>query len=103
MMYPGGCLEDEMRGHGRVSRVLSCAVFGVVAMGVQAARGTDQFWVNPGGGSFHLPANWSGGVPGALDNAVFSLGSLLPYTVALSSDVSNSQLRVGNDHVQLSF
>src|SRR5205814_5252782 len=49
------------------------------------------------------PANWSGGVPGAADNAVFSVGSGLPYAVALSLDVANNQLRVGNDQVQLAF
>ncbi|HEV8291420.1 MAG TPA: hypothetical protein VGP94_05835, partial [Tepidisphaeraceae bacterium] len=39
----------------------------------------------------------------ALDNAVFDLGSLLPYVVSISSDVNNNQVRVGNDQLQLAF
>jgi len=89
---------------GRRGPVLALAAAAAVA-GVCAASAdaSDSFWNNPLGGSFQLDANWSPGVPGALDNAVFDLSSPLPYVVSISSDVSNNQLRVGNDQLQLAF
>src|ERR1041385_6295923 len=92
-----------MRGRRGRALALAAAVAAVGGLCAGAVRASDNFWNNPLGGSFHLNANWSGGVPGALDNAVFDLGSALPYVVSISSDVSNNQLRVGNDQLQLAF
>src|SRR2546421_1669344 len=92
-----------MRGRrGRVL-ALAAAVAAVGGLYAASADASDNFWNNPLGGSFHLDANWSGGVPGALDNAIFDLSSPLPYVVSISSDVFNNQLRVGNDQLQLAF
>ena len=91
---------------GRRRRVLVLAALAAAVGGVCAGRleASDNLWNNPLGGSFHDGANWSDGIPpAALDNAVFDLGSLLPYVVSISSDVSNNQLRVGNDQVQFAF
>src|SRR5947199_8560604 len=95
----GTCMQSR---RGR-SLVLAAAVAAVGGVCATSARASDNFWNNPLGGSFHIDANWSGGVPGILDNAVFDLGSALPYVVSISSDVSNNQLRIGNDQLQLAF
>ncbi len=92
-----------MRGGRRRVLALAAAVAAVGGLSAGRARASDNYWNNPLGGSFHDNANWVGGVPGILDNAVFDLGSLLPYAVSLSSDVSNNQVRIGNDLLQLAF
>jgi T5SS/PEP-CTERM-associated repeat protein len=90
---------------GRRRRVFVLAALAAAAGGICAGRlaASDNLWVNPLGGSFHDGGNWDVGVPGPLDHAIFDLGSLLPYVVSISSDVSNNQLRVGNDQLQLAF
>ena len=55
-----------MRGRrGRVL-VLAAATAAVGGFCAGGASASDKLWNNPLGGSFHLDANWDGGVPGAL-------------------------------------
>ena len=88
-----------MRGNRKALCVLACAIAGVASPALAAPR----FWINPAGGSFHLATNWAPTVPGAGDDAIFNLGSALPYAVALSLNVTNEQLDIANDNVQLTF
>src|SRR5687768_7008075 len=92
-----------MFGRERRVMVLAAAVAAMGGLFAAPSSASDKFWNNPLGGSFHLDANWAGGAPVAGDNAIFDLGSILPYVVSLSSDVTNNQLIVGNDHLQLAF
>src|SRR5215204_1501166 len=97
MFMKGACMS------GRRRRVFVLAALVAAAGGVCAGRSaaSDKLWTNPLGGSFHDNLNWDSGVPGALDSAVFDLGSVLPYVVSISSDVSNKQLLIGNDQLEL--
>jgi hypothetical protein len=55
------------------------------------APAADSTWTGPGGGvysgTFHLPTNWSAGVPGPADAATFGLPQT--YTVTLTADATN--------------
>ncbi|MCS7032645.1 MAG: hypothetical protein NZ561_01470 [Phycisphaerae bacterium] len=80
-------------------RLLAVVVGAVAWQGV--AWAADVSWINPSGGAFSAPSNWSGGgPPGAADTAVFNLGSG-GYTVTFTANVNNQQLRVGHDTVTL--
>jgi T5SS/PEP-CTERM-associated repeat protein len=79
-------------------------VAAVAAVGLFAApsHALDRFWTNSAGGSFHAPANWGGfPVPGAADNAVFTLNALLSYPVFFNNSVSSNRLLIRNDAVDL--
>ena len=70
------------------------------------ARGQDVQWGNSSGGSFHVGANWIGGVvPAAGDSVRFSRtrspDQQLAYTVSFGSSPSNVQMSVGGDRVTL--
>jgi hypothetical protein len=58
-----------------------------------------QTWLNPAGGSWEDPANWSNGMPhyGA---PVFDLGSVAGYTVTTSGE-ETGPFKVENDNVTL--
>ena len=49
---------------------MAAAVAAVGGICASSAQASDNFWNNPLGGSFHLDANWSGGVPNALEPIV---------------------------------
>ncbi len=57
----------------------------------------DHYWVNPAGGSFHDPSNWSNSVPGPEQQAWFDLGGVAPYTVDFSADATNDGLVVPDE------
>ncbi|MCK4342739.1 MAG: PKD domain-containing protein [Phycisphaerae bacterium] len=56
------------------------------------------YWIEPAGGDFEQPDNWSYGVPGSTDTAVFDLHTT-GYTVLFNSDVDSSALLLGDDTV----
>ncbi len=88
---------------------LSVAVWrlGLLAVFLAATRAeaADRPWRDPDGGTFSNAGNWSSGVPGAGDVAVFGLstpgifGALPPYTVSFIADATNQGLRVSDDRV----
>lgn len=63
-----------------------------------AALAADQNWTNPGGGLFSDAGNWSGGVPGATDDAVFDLAGE-SFTVNFSNNAFNNRLLVRNGEI----
>jgi T5SS/PEP-CTERM-associated repeat protein len=64
---------------------LSCLFLVFLTVRLTAA---ESFWINPNGGEFWAPANWSAGVPTAADTAIFSQRSA--YTVHFSDPATNS-------------
>ena len=66
--------------------LISALVF--VAVGFAAAA--DSVWVNASSGLFSDPLNWSAGVPGASDSAVFDAGT---YTVQSAGTLSTAGAR----------
>ncbi len=70
-------------------------------MGFGPASADDRVWINPNGGTFSTESNWKDGlIPGATDNAIFSLGTQ-GYTVALTEGAASRQLIVFEDSVTL--
>jgi len=65
--------------------------------GVQQASGVDSYWNNTTGGNFTTPANWSGGMPGAGDNANFT--SNATYQVTWTAPAANSRANFGGGTV----
>jgi hypothetical protein len=65
----------------------------VAALAVPAYAQTTATWINPAGGSFGNPANWStGAVPGPADTARFNLGAA--YTVVMDANRSLDTLLI---------
>ncbi|MCK6486530.1 MAG: thrombospondin type 3 repeat-containing protein, partial [Phycisphaerae bacterium] len=64
------------------------------ADGVGDACDDDVYWINPAGGNWSTPGNWSGGaVPGAGDNAFIVLDGT--YTVTMDVNPSIASLTLG--------
>ncbi len=58
-------------------------------------------WLQPVNGTYGVGANWDSGLPPASDgNALFHLGSSLPYTVSFLHDQNAGQMVVADDHVE---
>ena len=78
---------------GRIA--VRLAVVLLIALGLlsaKTARAVNRNWLNPAGGTFQTPGNWSGGiVPGGGDTANFNLAG--PYTVSFTGSVTNQELR----------
>jgi len=77
--------------------VIRSAAILVLCAAAIPAHAEETQWVALGGGAFGDPANWSPGVPGATDTAVFNTGAA--YTVWLSEPATISQMLVRNDTV----
>ena len=61
--------------------------------------GSERFWANPAGGSFHEGTNWDPeGAPGALDIAKFEMGGT-SLTITFSQNVTNQILSVDEGDV----
>ena len=62
----------------------------------------DYHWINPFGGAFTEPTNWSPeGVPGPLDHAAFDLPDAYSVTMPVDADVTNDHLMVDGSDVAL--
>ncbi|NUQ48097.1 MAG: thrombospondin type 3 repeat-containing protein, partial [Phycisphaerae bacterium] len=62
--------------------------------GVGDACDDDVYWINPSGGNWSTPGNWSGGaVPGAADNVFISLDGT--YTVTMDVNPGIASLTLG--------
>ena len=64
----------------------------VVVLGASRTQAVDSKWTAADGGVFNDPANWSAGVPGAADKAIFDLASA--YTVSWSGSATNANASV---------
>ncbi len=62
---------------------------------------TGSTWSKATGGSWQASGNWTGGVPGSSDPAVFNLSS--SYTVTMASDAAAGSLSVSAGSVGFSF
>ncbi|HWP39844.1 MAG TPA: hypothetical protein VNL70_02875, partial [Tepidisphaeraceae bacterium] len=89
-----------MAAHRSVRRILSASFSVAWMIGPAMAAGSAVSWINPAGGQWSDPSNWSAGtVPGPADHAVFDLGSLSGYTVSFSANISSGSLSVLSDRV----
>src|SRR5689334_22640575 len=85
------------------------AATAVLALSVSAPAATTTSWNVNTSGTFTTTGNWSSGVPGSADTAVFRRGTGISYTVtfpgstppAAAISYTNDRLRVGNNHVTL--
>ena len=86
-----------MRSHTSAAFVLAASTLASTTH-AQVVRS----WTNPAGGTYNVAANWSGGVPTALDTAFFNLGSATPYSVfgPVPTAPHVARLIVGNDKVR---
>jgi T5SS/PEP-CTERM-associated repeat protein/predicted outer membrane repeat protein len=74
----------------------------VTSQAAMLAFSGEFIWSSLAGGAFSEQANWLRYVvPGPNDIAQFDLGSLNPYTVSLTADVTTKGLRIGNDKLTL--
>ncbi|MBL9150511.1 MAG: PD40 domain-containing protein [Phycisphaerae bacterium] len=74
------------------------AVVCVCAFVASAACGDATTWINPKGGAWSDPANWSNGVPDVDDHAIFIAVGPAPYAVSLPpSAVAGSLIVAGGD------
>lgn len=78
----------------RIDGIAACAVLISATSNSWAAT---HSWVDPRGGLFGDSNNWTLGVPGSADNALFDL--LGPLTVQFDQDVLNAYLRVHDGDV----
>lgn len=60
--------------------------------GASALHAQTSIWINTGGGNFTNPANWSAGVPGAADTALFTNNAT--YAVSWTTDATNANAAV---------
>ncbi|MFO0875319.1 MAG: hypothetical protein U0575_15300 [Phycisphaerales bacterium] len=63
---------------------------------VAASAGIVSAWIDPGGGGFSDAANWSAGVPGALDTALFDLRATYAVDLAVPASVQRLIVRRGS-------
>ena len=85
---------SKIRSQNSVRRAmtrLACVAW--LALGVGSAQGANMSWTNSAGGNYTNAANWSGGLPGAADNANFNLNSA--YTINLTGNLTNNFLGFG--------
>jgi len=83
----------------RTRRALVAAAAAISLVPALTARAADRTWVAASGGSFQIPANWSGStIPGAADTAVFDAGtSTTGYTVTFGGSVVNDAMEVDDN------
>lgn len=89
-----------------ILRFLAALPLAALCLAAGPARADEIQWGNVNGGSFHVGANWIGGiVPGAGDSARFSRtrnpDEQVAYTVSFGSSPSNLRLVVERDRVTL--
>ncbi|WP_428940892.1 hypothetical protein [Fontivita pretiosa] len=90
-------MPSRRNARGILTAILSSV--GLIGPGVAAAQSTVS-WINPAGGQWSAPSNWSAGTaPGPEDHAVFDLGSPGGYTVSFSANVSSRSLSLLGDRV----
>jgi T5SS/PEP-CTERM-associated repeat protein len=81
----------------RMHLAVAGAAIGLIVFGAPA---DDVWWIDPDGGLFSDPLNWStGNVPGPGDYLYFDLASL--YEVQLTGDVTVDKVSVLNDRLTL--
>ncbi len=66
------------------------------------AHAADVDWIDPLGGDFNDGGNWSAGVPGVGDTAIFDLATG-GYTVTFPANVTTGGLRIREDTVTFSL
>jgi hypothetical protein len=67
------------------------------------ASAVDRTWLNPSGGTFQAPGNWSGSaVPGPADAAIFSMFAP-PYTVSFTGSHSSDDLQIDTGNVTFDY
>jgi T5SS/PEP-CTERM-associated repeat protein len=69
----------------------------LLLLGTRHALAGNSYWSNPAGGSFHTPANWSGGMPGPSDSVYFT--SNANYQVTWTADATNQFAKVSGGNV----
>lgn len=81
---------------------LHAALFASALAGPAFAQVQDPQWINPAGGQFENPANWSTqSVPSTFDRAIFDLAS--PPLRILANTVNVDELIVGQNDVTVSL
>ena len=86
-------------------RTISRIAFTVVGLSLGTAAwspAAEVSWITPGGGTFQVAGNWSGGVvPGPNDTAIFNLNAST-YTISSTQNtgtISNQKLVLANDRI----
>ena len=86
----------------RQKNTLHAALFASALAGPAFAQVQDPQWINPAGGQFENPANWSTqSVPSSFDRAIFDLAS--PPLRILANTVNVGELIVGRNDVTVSL
>ena len=81
---------------------LHAALFASALAGPAFTQVQDPQWINPAGGQFENPANWSTqSVPSTFDRAIFDLAS--PPLRILANTVNVDELIVGQNDVTVSL
>ncbi len=85
------------------SLILAAAMIAAASGATYAitTNGPDNWTGATGDGNFDNSSNWSLGVPAALTDAAFALGTASTYTVTLGASEANNQLYIGNNNLTL--
>src|SRR5260221_6772168 len=71
------------------------------ALFLATARAATSYWLTTNGGTFNSPGNWSSGLPGPVDTAIFA--SNATYQVNWATSATNQSAYISNGTVTCSI